>query len=442
MSNILLFIDNKMRGVKYTYIIFVISIIYSCQGNNMAIAKGLPMATDTVSYEVLGTEDDGKFIIKDTIDLNNCVCIIPENVSLVFRGGYLKNGTLVGNYTKLKSSMPCFSRVRIMGTWNVPVINTTLFDDLSYDNALKDVFALADSSINNKIVIGKGYYQVTAYKNGDICLPIYSKAEMVIDDEIKLTPNDFRNYYIIQASGENIKIHGKGTIIGDKHTHTGESGEWGMGIDVENAHHVLISGLTIKDCWGDCIYVGSESTDVRIENCRLDHGRRQGISITSANGVSIKNCVITNVNGTAPEYAIDIEPNKGERVDNVVVEHVMANRCRGGFLVYGRAKDAWVGKVTFRRCQISADGKVVVNINKCDKANVEKCEAILSRSERVVACNEVTNLILRDNRVRYENPLSEKIKTAVKSAVGMGDNRVMSITNCGNSIVDNNRVVE
>lgn len=435
---------QQVRRMMLPIILFAIGLICcSCNfGHTEMVAEGLPAMTDTILHDVLGQQKGETILIQDTIDLANHACIIPKGRTLVFKGGYIKNGTLIGNHTRLKSSKACFNRVRILGSWNVPVIKTSLFDDLSYDNALKDVVALADSSINNKIVIGKGHYQVTAYKNGDVCIPVSSNTDVQIDGDIWLTPNDYRNSYIIQASGSNIKIRGKGTIIGDKHTHIGTSGEWGMGIDVENAHHVLISGLTIKDCWGDCIYVGSESTDVRIENCRLDHGRRQGISITSANGVSIKNCVITNVNGTAPEYAIDIEPNKGERVDNVVVEHVMANRCRGGFLVYGRAKDAWVGKVTFRRCQISADGKVVVNINKCDKANVEKCEAILSRSERVVACNEVTNLILRDNRVRYENPLSEKIKTAVKSAVGMGDNRVMSITNCGNSIVDNNRVVE
>lgn len=425
-------------------ILFVIGLICcSCNyGHTEMIAEGLPAVTDTISHDVLGQQKGGIILIRDTIDLANCVCIIPKGMTLVFKGGYIKNGTLIGNQTRLNSSKACFNRVKILGCWDVPVIKSSLFDDLSYDNALKDVVALADSLVNNKIVIGKGHYQVTAYRNGDVCLPIYSKTEMVIDGEIKLTPNDFRNYYIIQASGENIKIHGKGTIIGDKHTHTGKSGEWGMGIDVENAHNISISGLSIKDCWGDCIYVGSESTDVRIEKCRLDHGRRQGISITSADGVSIKNCVITNVNGTAPEYAIDIEPNMGERVDNVVVEHVMANNCKGGFSVYGKAKDAWVGMVTFRHCQICADGKVVVNINKCDKANVEKCEVTQYRSERVVACNDVTNLIFRDTRARYEKNLFEKFKKIVKSAVGIGEDSVLSITNCDNSIVDNNRVAE
>ncbi len=398
MPNILLFTSDKMRCVKYTYIIFVISIIYSCQGNTTAIAKGLPMATDTVPYEVLGTEEGRKIFIKDTIDLNNCVCIIPENVSLVFRGGYLKNGTLVGNNTKLKSSSQCFSRIRIKGTWNVPVINADLFDDLSYDNALKDVMALSDSSIRNKIYIGEGKYQVTAYKNGDVCIPVSSNTEIQIDGDIWLTPNGYRNSYIIQATGSNIIIHGKGAIIGDKHTHTGTSGEWGMGIDVEDAHHVTIAGLTIKDCWGDCIYVGSNSTDIKIEKCKLDHGRRQGISVTSANGLLIRDCFITNVSGTAPEYAIDIEPNKNETVDNVQIENISVNNCNGGILVYGKASNAKIGKVLIKNCSIVGARKNPIFLVRCSTAKVEKCIMKHCLRKKPIITVEVGLATLHDNK--------------------------------------------
>jgi hypothetical protein len=356
------------------------------------------MATDTVPYEVLGTEEGRKIFIKDTIDLNNCVCIIPENVSLVFRGGYLKNGTLVGNNTKLKSSSQCFSRIRIKGTWNVPVINADLFDDLSYDNALKDVMALSDSSIRNKIYIGEGKYQVTAYKNGDVCIPVSSNTEIQIDGDIWLTPNGYRNSYIIQATGSNIIIHGKGAIIGDKHTHTGTSGEWGMGIDVEDAHHVTIAGLTIKDCWGDCIYVGSNSTDIKIEKCKLDHGRRQGISVTSANGLLIRDCFITNVSGTAPEYAIDIEPNKNETVDNVQIENISVNNCNGGILVYGKASNAKIGKVLIKNCSIVGARKNPIFLVRCSTAKVEKCIMKHCLRKKPIITVEVGLATLHDNK--------------------------------------------
>ena len=383
-------------------ILFVIGLFcHSCShGRTEIFTEGLPAVTDTVSIYTLGQQKGRSILIRDTIDLANCACIIPKGMTLVFKGGYIKNGTLIGNHTRLKSSKACFNHVRILGSWEVPMIKSSLFDDLSYDNALKDVVALADSSINNKIVIGKGSYQVTAYKNGDVCIPVCGNTEIVIDGDIKLTPNDFRNYSIILASGENIKIHGKGSIIGDKHTHTGKTGEWGMGIDVENAHHVFISGLTIKDCWGDCIYIGSESTNVRIEKCRLDHGRRQGISITSADGVSIKNCIITNVGGTAPEYAIDVEPNKGDAVDNILIENVTSNKCKGGFLVYGKAPNAKIGRVIIRKSTIKESAKKPIDLQRCESALVEECVFVECGRKDPIHQEEIINSVIRKNKIQ------------------------------------------
>ena len=92
-----------------------------------------------------------------------------------------------------------------------------------------------------------------------------------------------------------------------------------------------IYDLTIRDCWGDCIYIGTESTNVRINSCTLDHGRRQDISITSAGRVMIENCIISNVRGTAPEYAIDIEPNKNDIIESVIIRNVKSIDCKGAF---------------------------------------------------------------------------------------------------------------
>ena len=355
-----------------TFLLSVISMfITSCGYSQPRVVAGLPEPIDTVSYSVLGPTKNGSIIIRDTIDLGNQLCIIPADITISFKGGYVKNGALEGNNTKLKSCSTCFEKVRILGTWNVPVIKSSLFGDLTYDNALRDVVALASPTVNNRVYIEKGTYQVSANYNDDVCIPIGNYTELILDGDIWLTPNDYRNSNIIRATGNNIMIRGKGTICGDKHTHIGNSGEWGMGIDVEDGHNVLISDLTIKDCWGDCIYVGSKSTDVKIQKCKLNHGRRQGISITSANGVKIKNCIITNVGGTNPEYAIDVEPNKGEEVDNVVIEGVTVDKCRGGFLVYGKANNAKVGKITIKNSSLTNVPKMPISLQKCDTAIVD-----------------------------------------------------------------------
>lgn len=386
-------------NVRFINVIFIVLLYTSCcYGSSRQVANFA--VNDTLSYHVLGKQQGNDIVIEDTINLMNKICIVPESMKLVFKGGYIKNGTLIGNDTRLMSSKACFNKVKIQGSWNVPIISTSLFGDLGYENSLRDVVALANPSVKNKIYIEAGKYQVTAQKNGDVCIPVGSNTDFVLDGEICLTPNGFRNYYIVQVTGENIKISGKGTIIGDKHTHTGTSGEWGMGIDVEDAHNVSIYGLTIKDCWGDCIYVGTESTDVNIYNCKLDHGRRQGISITSANDVLIRNCLISNVEGTNPQYAIDVEPNKNETVDNVVIENVTIYNCCGGILLYGKASNAKIGKVSIRNSIINGVTKMPINLIKCESVEVRGCTFTRHDRSNPIRQEEVKSSIIKRNRVK------------------------------------------
>lgn len=384
--------------LRYLKILSIASIFVSfcsCGHGKTNNKGGLPLATDTISVEMLGQMVKGTIIIQDTIDLNNSVCFIPNGVSLNFRDGYIKNGTLVGDNTRVKSEKTCFSRVTILGSWHVPVINTDMFEDLSYENALKDVIALSSSSIKNKIIIREGNYCVAAYKDGEACLNIKSNTELVINGNISLCPNDLKKCYIINISGSNIKISGKGIIKGDKHTHTGKSGEWGMGINLYKAHHVKIYGLNICDCWGDCIYVGNESTDIEICNCKLDNGRRQGISITSADNVYIKDCVVSNVYGTAPEYAIDIEPNKGQTVSNVRIKGVTVNNCIGGIYLCGVASNAEIGNVSIRQCKIIGVSKTPIMLQKCNNTLVENVHFERCSSSEPIVKEMATHSIVR-----------------------------------------------
>lgn len=353
----------------------IMVLLCTCgHGKSISSVAALPVQEDTITYEVIGKMEKGRIIIKDTIDLGNKICKIPQGVELYFKGGIIQNGALEGDMTRISSSKACFNHVRIFGTWNVPVIKSSFFCDLNYDNSIRDVVALSHPSIKNKIIVEKGRYQVTAYRNGDICIPICSNTDFVLNGEVRITPNPYTNYYIIQASGENIIIHGHGIIIGDKHTHTGDKGEWGMGINLDNAHHVQVKDLIIKDLWGDCIYVGNESTDVSILNCKLDHGRRQGISVSSVDGLVVKNCLITNVSGTDPEYGIDVEPNTNEKIDHVKIVNVTIENCNGGIQAWGRAPGASIGAIEIKKCIISGcSNKMPIKIVKCSSAKVTKC---------------------------------------------------------------------
>lgn len=328
------------------------------------------------------TFKEGKTIpITRTIDLQGKALHLPQNVTLKFeKGGCFKNGSIIADNTSVIGyKQDIFDNVNISGRWNVEYISTDMFKDLTAVNSLKNVFALTSNKVNNVLIVEKGNYRVSADNKNLNILSVPSNTEVILNGVVTLEPNDLTNYYIVDLKGENIKLHGNGQIIGDKQTHTGTRGEWGMGIMLRECSNVDIYDLTIKDCWGDCIYIGDNTSGVRINNCTLDHGRRQGISITSATNVTIENCIITNVGGTAPEYAIDIEPNKNETVDSVFIKNVKSENCKGGILSGSGAansctrnifvSDCYVGKFEKRSyCFSNTDNVKLVN-NVSDKGN-------------------------------------------------------------------------
>lgn len=305
-----------------------------------------------VPYSVLGETINNRIVVVQDVDLEGASCELPDNYTLVINGSTISNGMLIGNNTKLQCGEKSFNRVSFLGSWEVPVIKTSMFVDLSYENALKDVIALTNPGSKNYVYIEEGAYLLSAKKNRDDCLTINSNTTLIIDGTLKLAPNNFRSYNILDVEGENINIRGKGSIIGDKDEHTGDSGEWGMGINVLGSHHVLIQDLTIMNCWGDCIYIGSESKNVIVENCTLYGSRRQGVSITSGSNIRIEGGVIRNIAGTSPECAIDVEPNVNETVDDVVIDGVKVENCRGGIKTDGQAPNTKLGKVIIKNCQI------------------------------------------------------------------------------------------
>lgn len=329
---------------------------------------------DTIDVSRLKIYAHKKKIINEDIDLQGRTLSLPTNVTLVFKNGQIKNGTIVGNKTKIVSKERSFKNVKLVGNWNVPIINSTWFEDIENENALKNVIALTNPLQQNKVIISKGNYLLNIEKESHSGLTITSNTELIIDGTITLKPNSLKSCNMIGVSGENISISGRGVIIGDKYSHIGTQGEWGMGIRIKNSKNVLIENIVIKECWGDCIYIGQSSENIKINNCNLIDGRRQGISITSANEVYIEQCKISKVRGTSPQYAIDIEPNRGDTVNNVMIKQVEAFDCFGGFLIYGLAKNAHVGKVRIEDSKVEkCDTTYPMRYQKCNSLTVNNC---------------------------------------------------------------------
>lgn len=388
-------------------------------------------------YQYLGKQKNKQIIINEEIDLQGLICRLPQGITLVFKcGGLIKNGTLIGDETKIKCKRAVFDNVTINGVWNVPQISTGLFVNLSYTNSLRDVVALANPKVQNTIIIEEGVYWVEANKNDEACIELNSNTKLILDGTIRMYPNGFTHYSIIRASGENILIKGSGSIIGDKHTHMSNVGEWGMGVDLRKTVNAQIEGITVKDCWGDCIFVDIKSKNILISDCKLDNGRRQGISIIWADGVRIKNCLITNVGGTAPEYAIDIEPDIYKSIDNVIIEDVKVQNCQGGIMVYGGAIDARSGNVLVKKCEVSALKHPAVYFIKCTNAELKNCYINQQSAVYPIRCERVDTVKIGKNLVTCSK--SDDIKRGLPLEY-KESTLLIDIRNCGKSILNNNK---
>ena len=291
--------------------------------------------------------------IRKNWDLQGDTVVLPGGVTLNFVNAKVQNGILVGNKTKIIGcTHAIFDKVTISGSWNMPEISTRMFVNLSYDNSIRDVIALTDSEVYNKVYIEKGDYYFKLDNANRTGITINSNTHLTIRGNLKLKSNNLRSYDIVRVSGSDVVITGNGVIKGDLSSHIDDGGEWGMGIGIYNSTNVLVENISITECWGDCIYIGSESGNVVIDGCKLSKGRRQGLSITSAEDVKIRSSIISEIGGTSPGYAIDIEPNKSEIVGSVFISDVEIYNCHGGIFGTGKAIDSTILYVELNKCRV------------------------------------------------------------------------------------------
>lgn len=372
--------------------------------------------TNVLTQEMINMSNV-RYIINRNLNLQGETITIPFGCILQFEGGSIQNGTIVGQDTQIIApNQAIFGSITISGTWNVPNITSSWFLDASGDNGLKNVFALQDENVLNKIVIEEGDYPVSVHSNNEAALECLSNLDLYILGNIKLQANSFDRYKIINCdNASNINISGSGHIEGDKYIHTGSTGEHGMGIGIYTSKFVTIKDILIKDCWGDCIYVGGGNTDpgnhpenIVIDNVKLDNSRRQGITVVNGVNVSITNCRITNIRGTNPQAAIDIEPNEGQSVSNIYICNIYVENCEKGIIINKSSsyvKEAIVIDNCNIKCTIfgisimGVDTSVTVSNNRIE---TEYC---------AIACNTMDgkqdNVILFINNMIYQKSVPE-----------------------------------
>ena len=310
---------------------------------------------------------NSKYVIKSTIDLHGRTINAPKGCLLVFQGGgKIVNGTIVGKETKLKSLKNKCLGINIKGTWNVNEIHDSFFDfELLTDNQVLDnITCLQSNDKKNKVLLNRPVYSITLTPKHKSALLLSSNTILLCNSTFQLKGNNLSSYYILGVvKKENVTIKGGRIIgdVGDHHYVEGSTSEWGFGLMISNSNNVRIEDIHISKCTGDGIYIGGgsgteledyskASKNIYVKNTVCDDNRRQGISITYADGIVLDDCTFSNTGKTeftSPGCGLDIEPNAGQGVRNVRIK-----RCR--FLHYDRIMVVSVGgyKTEDHKCNV------------------------------------------------------------------------------------------
>ena len=138
---------------------------------------------------------------------------------------------------------------------------------------------------------------------------------------------------------ENVTLTGGGRISMWFEDYTNKNkyawSEWRHAVALLGCRNVLIEKLYICDSGGDGVYVGEQNPvsaceDVIIRDVVFSRNNRQGISVISAERLTVERCVMENTCGTPPMSGIDFEPNGGlDRLRDITVRDCIVRGNRG-----------------------------------------------------------------------------------------------------------------
>lgn len=265
-------------------------------------------------------------------------------------------------------ALNCISRAEIAEMiWDVIDMNIP-----SREYNVKDFGARGNGFTDDTNAINKTIHAAFSNGGGTVCIPdgIYMvdalvsvrlkdnvKIELTDNAILKAFPNNSPNSVVLSIkNASNVVVLG-GKIVGERNEHLAANGQWGHGISLNGCNNVHISDVTVYDCWGDGIYIEVSieqryCTNVVIERFNLYNNRRQGISVISVKGLTIKNGTISKSNGTDPQSGIDLEPNfPTEYLQNIYIENLHTEYNKGYGLV------CWLGE--------NERGNPVVPMNNC-----------------------------------------------------------------------------
>ncbi|WP_233267551.1 right-handed parallel beta-helix repeat-containing protein [Algibacter sp. L1A34] len=360
--------------------------------------EGLNVANvdEPCDFNLDDIDQNSTVIINCVLDLQGETFNLPENVTLIEEGGEIINGTLnfsegssidgdlLGNTLTVTGTKPSLRNAAFTfdpKRWGI--VEGVVSDEVALNNRniLQSTIDLVKEYGIDIFVINEmdayfhldyGWKDAKGYNDIAIHLPSDFHLEMTDDTHLRLQPNHWpKGVFVSIYERDNVVITG-GNIHGDRYTHdysdiidevgiSRSTHEWPGLITVAGSANVTVDGLNIVDSTGDAFIFGSTNgfryslsnkrfnQNIVLKNSILSDSRRNNITISDGEYLTIDNCIIKNAGqgeniydskgskiissaGVAPRVGIDIEAFRGyaangDSIDFEKAENITITGC-------------------------------------------------------------------------------------------------------------------
>jgi parallel beta-helix repeat protein len=256
------------------------------------------------------------------------------------------------------------------------------------------------------VLVPPGTYLINALaRNGRAGLALGSDMTLLMAPGavLKAIPNAAPDFSILLLSQvRNVNVLG-GTLEGERDAHLGREGEWGMGLQVSNSQAVVVEAVTARNCWGDGFYVANRNQGITFCRVAAERNRRQGMSIVGGEDIVVRQSTFKDTAGTAPECGIDVEPNRGQTVANLLITECTVTGNAGGGIAGGPAyKDrdaAFFTASRISRNKVSGNKAYGIIVSACTDNVIEGNQVAATEGYGILLRGEALRMTVTGNTV-------------------------------------------